>query len=420
MSKSVEKAYELAKERYAELGVDTDLAIKQLAGVSISMHCWQGDDVGGFEAPDSSPSAGVVVTGNYPGKARTVQELRADLEKSFSLIPGNHRVNLHAIYGEFGGEAVDRDQVGPEHFRGWVEWAKIHNLKLDFNATFFSHPKAIEATLSHRDPAIRDFWIEHAKRCRAISAFMGKELGSPCIHNLWIPDASKDILFDRAAPRARLKDSLDRIFVDQYDASEMKDALECKLFGIGGEFCTVGSYEFYMNYALTHGQMICMDMGHFHPTESVADKLSSILLFSDELLLHVSRGIRWDSDHVVILNDEVRDVTREVVRNNALERAHISLDFFDGTINRVGAWTTGARAALKGLLCGLLEPVEKLRQYEESGRNFERLALMDELKSLPMGAVWDHHCAQSEVPTGTDWINEIGEYEGTVLKRRGA
>lgn len=416
----IETAYQAARDIYAEMGVDTEKAIKTLATVSLSLHCWQGDDVGGFEKPDAQLSGGgILSTGNYPGKARTIAELRSDLEKAFSLIPGRHRLNLHAIYGEFQGKFVDRDQISPENFTGWVNWAKANNLKLDFNATCFSHPKATDdGTLSNPDCGIRQFWIEHVKRCREISAYMGKELGSPCIHNLWIPDGSKDILADRNSPRVRLKDSLDKIFSVQYDIHSMKDAVESKLFGIGGEFYTVGSHEFYMGYALSHDLMVCLDLGHFHPTESIADKISSILLYADEFLLHISRGVRWDSDHVVILNDDVRDVTREVIRNEELGKAHIALDYFDGTLNRIGAWVIGARATLKGLLYALLEPTETIKKYEESGKHFERLALMEELKTLPAGAVWDYFCTQMEVPSGIDWISEVSKYEKDVLSSR--
>ncbi len=345
----IEQAYTLARERYAEYGVDTEAAFATLAAVPLSIHCWQGDDVGGFERPAAAlTGGGIQVTGNYPGKARTPAELRADMEKAFSLIPGTHRVNLHASYGEFGGKTVDRDQVEPAHFQGWVSWAKEHGLGLDFNSTFFSHPKADDGwTLSHRDPAIRAFWVEHAKRCRAISAFMGKAAGRPCIHNLWIPDGCKDAPADRWTPRRRLRESLDEIYSVSYPSAEIKDAVESKLFGIGSESYVVGNHEFYLAYALANAKMLCLDMGHFHPTESIADKISAILQFADELLLHLSRGVRWDSDHVTVMSDEVRAVMDEIVRGQALRRVHLALDFFDGSMNRVGAWAIGARATLK-------------------------------------------------------------------------
>jgi len=332
---SIEKSYEIAKTRYAELGVDTEIVMEKLSTLSISLHCWQGDDVGGFETPDAILSGGgIQVTGNYPGKARNVNELRMDLEKVYSLLPGKHRLNLHAIYGEFGGKRIDRNEISTEHFKGWVDWAKRQNIKLDFNATCFSHPKADNGfTLSSKNKSTRDFWIEHVKRCREISAFLGRELKSPCIHNLWIPDGTKDSPVDRWTHRALLKDSLDEIYSIKYDQEEMKDAVESKLFGIGSESYVVGSHEFYMGYAISRGKMVCLDLGHFHPTESIADKISAILQFSDQLLFHVSRGVRWDSDHVVILNDEVKTVAEEIVRAGVLNRVHIALDFFWNTIN---------------------------------------------------------------------------------------
>ncbi|MFA6665751.1 MAG: L-rhamnose isomerase [Armatimonadota bacterium] len=419
--KRIEEAYEQARERYAEIGVDTDRAVDELSSASISLHCWQGDDVGGFEKPDASLSGGgIQVTGNYPGKARNISELRHDLKKAFSLIPGRHRLNLHAIYGQFGQKVPERDQIGPEHFSGWVEWAKTHGLKLDFNATLFSHPKADEGyTLSSRDTGIRKFWIEHVKRAREISAYMGKELGSPCIHNLWIPDGEKDVPVDRFSPRERLLESLDDIYSVKYPHTQVKDAVESKLFGIGSESFVVGSHEFYMGYAMKSGIMVCLDLGHFHPTESVADKISAVLQFSDEVLLHVSRGVRWDSDHVVILNDEVTAVMQEIVRCGALGRVHIALDYFDATLNRVGAWVTGARAAMKGLLLALLEPNIKLREYEDAGLNFERLAMLEELKTMPAGDIWNYFCLKSGVPAGMDWIEEVSAYGQEAASQRG-
>ncbi len=415
-----QKAYKIAQELYAELGVDTQSAIARLKDIPISLHCWQGDDVGGFERPDAELSGGgIQVTGNHPGKARTVQELRLDLEKAYSLIPGSHRLNLHAIYGEFGGKAVDRNEIGPEHFQGWVDWAKGQNVKLDFNATCFSHPKADSGfTLSNRDKGVREFWIEHVKLCRNISAFFGRELKSPCIHNLWIPDGDKDIPIDRWTPRALLKASLDEIYSETFVASEMKDAVESKLFGIGSEAFVVGSHEFYLAYALSKGVLPCFDLGHFHPTESVADKVSATIQFCDEILLHVSRPVRWDSDHVVILNDDIRAVTQEIVRSNALNRIHIALDFFDASMNRVGAWTIGTRATLKGLLIALLEPTDVLRKYEAEDNNFARLAMLDSLKNMPFGAVWDYYCLEADVPVGTSWLKEIQDYEIDVTSKR--
>jgi len=419
-TKTIEDAYHMAQERYARLGVDTEKAIELLAEIPLSLHCWQGDDVGGFERPDARlEGGGIQITGDYPGKARTVDELRADLEKAYSLIPGNHRLNRHASYGEFGGKLIDRDGIGVKHFGGWIDWAKQQNLKLDFNATCFSHPKAESGfTLSSKDAAIRAFWIEHVRRCREISAFMGRELGSPCIHNLWIPDGMKDMPADRWTHRALLKEALDEIYKIDYDPSEMKDALESKLFGIGSESFVVGSHEFYMGYALKNRKMICLDLGHFHPTESVADKLSAILQFSEEILLHISRGVRWDSDHVVIFNDEVRNVAEEIVRGDALGRVHIALDYFDASMNRVGAWIIGARAVLKSLLIALLEPVEKLREAEDAGDNFARLALMEEFKTLPFGAVWDYYCLKKDIPAGESWLEDVHRYENEVLSKR--
>ena len=416
----VEKAYKVAKERYAESGVDTEVVLAKLSRVALSLHCWQGDDLGGFEKPGAAlTGGGIQVTGRHPGRARTVAELRMDLEKAFSLVPGRHRLNLHAIYGEFEEKPVDRDEIGPEHYAGWVAWAKEQDLKLDFNATCFSHPKAESGfTLSHRDKAVRSFWVEHVKRCREISAFMGRELASPCLHNLWIPDGDKELPFDRWGPRALLKQSLDEIYEVQYSPVEMKDALESKLFGIGSESFVVGSHEFYLGYALSHGKMVCLDLGHFHPTESVADKISALLHFCDELLLHMSRGVRWDSDHVVVLNDEVALLMHEIVRGGALPRVHLALDFFDASLSRVGAWAIGARATLQGLLIALLEPHMKLRAAEEAGDNFTRLALMEELKTLPFGAVWDYHCLEAGVPAGGAWRQEVADYEDKVTSQR--
>ena len=416
----IEKSYEIAKNMYAENGVDAEAAITKLKAISISLHCWQVDDVVGLESPDALlTGGGIQVTGNYPGKARNVDEMRMDLEKVFFLLPGNHRLNLHAIYGEFGGNKVDRDEITPEHFQGWIDWAKKNQLKLDFNASCFSHPKADQGfTLSSKNEGCRNFWIEHVKRCREISAVMGRELRSPCIHNLWIPDGSKDSPADRWTFRKLLKKSLDEIFNTSYNSSEMKDALESKLFGIGSESFVVGSHDFYIGYAMTGGQMLCLDMGHFHPTESIADKISAILQFSHELLFHVSRGVRWDSDHVVTLNDELRSVTEEIVRADLLDRINIATDFFDGSINRVGAYVTGARSLLKSLLIALLEPRANILKAENNGNNFARLALLEEAKALPFGAVWDYYCMKMDVPAGNAWIKDVLQYETDVLMKR--
>ena len=416
----IERAYKVAQELYADYGVDTEKALKKLSDISLSLHCWQGDDVGGFERPGASLSdGGLQVTGNYPGKARTAEELRADLRRAYTLIPGAHRINLHAIYGEFGGKTVDRDEIGAEHFRGWIDWAKREKLKIDFNATCFSHPKAADGfTLSHRERPVRSFWIEHVKRCRKISAFIGREMKSACLHNLWIPDGSKEAPVDRMAHRVFLKESLDEIFAADYSPTQMKDSLESKLFGIGSEAFVAGSHEFYLGYALSKGKMVCLDLGHFHPTESIADKISGILPFAPGVVLHLSRGIRWDSDHVVTFTDEIQAVAEEIVRCRALDRAHIALDYFDASLNRVGAWVVGARATLKAFLCALLSPEEKLRALERSRDNLGRLSLREEAKSLPWGSVWDEHCLRAEVPSGSDWLDDISRYERDVLNRR--
>ncbi len=417
---SLESEYLAVQERYAQLGVSTDAALSQLAGVSISLHCWQGDDVGGFESRDQRlEGSGLQVTGHYPGKARTLDELRSDLCQAYQLIPGHHRLNLHAMYGDFGGKPVDRDRIAPEHFQSWMEWARLQKLNLDFNATCFGHPLAESGfTLSHRKASVRNFWIDHVRRCRAVSAAMGRFQAAPCIHNLWIPDGSKDITVERYAHRFRLKQSLDMIFEDNFPPEFMKDALESKLFGIGSESFVVGSFDFYMGYAAHTGKMLCLDMGHYHPTESVADKISAILQFSDELLLHISRGIRWDSDHVVVLNDDVKDLMAEVIRAQALDRVHLALDFFDASMNRLGAWVIGARAVLKAVLWALLEPTDTLRRYEQAGDFFQRLAFLEDAKTLPAGAVWDYHCHKNGVPGDQDWISEVLRYERDVLSKR--
>jgi len=417
---TVEKAFALSRERYAEHGVDVDAALAALRTLSLSLPCWQGDDVRGFEKTKEPVLAGAIqATGDHPGRARTVEELRQDLKKALSLIPGFHRVNLHAIYGEFGGRPVARNEVEPEHFRGWLTWAKAEKLKLDFNATCFSHPKAAKGfTLSSPEKEIRQYWIDHVKCCRRIAAFLGRELKAAAVHNLWIPDGSKDRPVDRWTPRLLLKESLDEVFKTEYSPSVMKDSLESKLFGIGSESYVVGSHEFYLGYALAKRKIICLDLGHFHPTESVADKLSALLQFFDELLLHLSRPVRWDSDHVVILDDELRHLAEEVVRGRAMGRIYLAMDFFDASLNRVGAWVIGARAVLKAFLLALLQPQEKLRRAEADGDHFRRLALFEDAKTLPGGAVWDYHCLERSVPLDCEWHREVQEYERTVLSRR--
>jgi len=417
---AVEKAFAQSRERYAECGVDVDSALAALKTLSLSLPCWQGDDVRGFEkTKEPAIAGGIQATGNYPGRARTVDELRQDLKMAVSLIPGAHRINLHAIYGEFGGKPVARNEVEPEHFRGWLTWAKSEKLKLDFNATCFSHPKAAKGfTLSSPDKEVRRFWVGHVKSCRRIASFLGRELKASAVHNLWIPDGSKDQPFDRWTPRLLLKESLDEIFKTEYSPSVMKDSLESKLFGIGSEYYVVGSHEFYLGYALANRKIVCLDLGHFHPTESVADKLSALLQFFDELLLHLSRPVRWDSDHVVILDDEMRHLAEEVVLGRALDRVHLAMDFFDASMNRVGAWVIGARAVLKAFLLALLLPQEKLREAEAVGDHFRRRALFEDAKTLPSGAVWDHYCLEQNVPLDFDWHRNIQEYERTVLSRR--
>lgn len=412
----VKQAYDAAKDRYAAMGVNADEALAKLKNISLSMHCWQADDVSGFENQGGDLTGGIQVTGNYPGRARTIDELRADIIKASSLIAGNHRLSLHEIYGDFQGQVVDRDEVEPKHFQSWMEWAKANNMKLDFNSTSFSHPKSGNLTLANPDKDIRDFWIEHTKRCRWISEEMGKYQDDPCIMNLWVHDGSKEVPANRLMYRQLLEQSLDDIFATKYD--NMKDCIEAKLFGIGLESYTVGSYDFYLGYGAKKGKIVTLDTGHFHLTESVADKISCMLLFTPEIMLHVSRPIRWDSDHVVILNDDLQDLTREIIRCNALDRVHIGLDYFDATINRVGAYVIGCRATQKALLMALLEPSKTLQQYEAEDRLFERLALQEELKSMPWDAVWDMFCLQNDVPVGNDYITEIQKYEEAVTSKR--
>jgi L-rhamnose isomerase len=419
-SAAIDTAYESAKQKYAELGVNTDQAIETLKSISLSLHCWQGDDVGGFETPDSQlGGGGIMVTGGYPGKARNIDELRTDLEKAFSLIPGKHRLNLHAIYGDFQGKFVERDAITTDHFKSWVQWCQAQGLKLDFNPTCFSHPKADDGfTLSSKDESVRKFWVEHVKRCREIAAYMGSELGSTCIDNVWVPDGSKDVPVEKTSHRALLLKSLDEAFEQEYDPADMKDAVESKLFGIGSESYVVGSHEFYLGYAISRETILCLDMGHFHPTETIADKISAILQFTDGLLLHVSRGIRWDSDHVVILNDDVKAVAEEIVRSGKLDNIYIATDYFDASINRVGAWVIGTRATLKALLIALLKPQKALEECENNGNLFARLALIDDANNLPFGAVWDQFCIQNGVPAGTDWIQLINAYDKNVTSKR--
>ena len=416
---SVNETFAFAKKEYERLGIDVDKAIEKLKSVSISVHCWQGDDIGGFEVNKSDLSGGIEVTGNYPGKARTPEELRADLEKALSFIPGKHRVNLHAIYAETDGEVVDRDQLKPEHFEKWVQWAKKHNLGLDFNPTLFSHEKAEDGlTLSHPNAEIRQFWIDHCKACRKIGEYFGRELGTPCLTNIWIPDGYKDTPSDRLTPRKRLREALDEIFAEEIDEAYHLDAVESKLFGIGSEAYVVGSHEFYLSYALKNNKLCLLDTGHYHPTEMVSNKISSLLLYSDRLALHVSRPVRWDSDHVVTFDDELREIALEIVRNDALEQVMIGLDFFDASINRVAAWTIGTRNMLKALLYALLTPNEHLRELQEKGDYTKRLALMEELKTYPFGAIWDYYCEQMNVPIKESWLTEVDEYEAQVLLKR--
>ena len=417
---SMERAFYLACERYAEIGVDVQQALDRLSRIAVSLHCWQGDDVGGFEDIGESLGGGLAVTGNYPGKARTPDELRSDLEAAFALIPGKHRLNLHASYLEAGGSQVERDEVRPEHFRGWIDWAKAQGIGVDFNPTFFSHPKAVDGyTLSHRDDGIRQFWVDHGIACRRIGAAIGETLGSTCITNIWIPDGSKDTPVDRKGPRERLARSLDAILAESIDPKFHRDAVEAKLFGLGSESYVVGSHEFYLGYALTRETLLCLDAGHFHPTEVISDKISAVLAWLDEILLHVSRGVRWDSDHVVTLTDELQAIAQEAVRGDYLDRIHFGLDFFDASINRVAAWVIGTRALLKALLMALLEPTAMLRDLEERGDLTARLAWLEELKSFPSGAIWDHYCSTRGVPVGPAWVDEVRAHERDVLSKRG-
>ena len=413
--KLIENAYENARERYAEIGVDTEKAIAALQDIHISLHCWQTDDVTGFENADAL-SGGIQATGNYPGKARNIDEVRADIIEAKSLIPGSHRLNLHAIYGDFGGKPVDRDQIGPEHFESWMQWAQENGMKLDFNSTSFSHPKSGNLSLANPDKSIRDFWIEHTKRCRRIAEEMGRRQGDPCIMNLWIHDGSKDLTVNRLKYRELLRDSLDEIFAEDY--RNMKDCIEAKVFGIGLESYTVGSADFYIAYAAQRQKIFTLDTGHYHPTENIYDKISALLPFLPELMLHVSRPVRWDSGHVTIINDETLELCKEIVRSGALGRVHIGLDYFDASINRIGAYVIGTRATQKCLLQALLEPLPALREYEACEKGFQRLAMLEEGKALPWGAVYDMFCLRNGVPVGEDYIRAVEQYERDVTSLR--
>lgn len=415
---TITKAYEAAKARYAAVGVDTDAVLEKLQNVKISMHCWQGDDVKGFLTPNGELTGGIMSTGNYPGAAHTPDELRADLEKAYSLIPGKHKLNLHAIYLDTD-ETVDLDEIEPKHYEKWVNWAKEQGIGLDFNPTFFSHPMMKDGfTLSHPDKSVRDFWIEHGKRSRRVAEYFGKELGETCYTNFWVPDGFKDNPIDRLAPRKRLMESLDEIFSEEIDETYNVDTVESKLFGLGAEAYTVGSHEFYMGYGLTRHKTILLDAGHFHPTEVISNKISSLALFSNRLMLHVSRPVRWDSDHVVIMDDELQEIAKEIVRNDLLERTAIGLDFFDGTINRIAAWVVGTRNTQKALLKAMLEPTQNLKDLENHFDFTSRLVLTEELKDFPYSDVWNYFCLKNNVPVGLDWFEEVKEYETKILAAR--
>ncbi|WP_240415192.1 L-rhamnose isomerase [Paenibacillus periandrae] len=419
MDKNVQANYELAKELYAAHGINVDQVLEQLEKVKISMHCWQGDDVKGFLNRDQDLTGGISVTGNYPGAAQSPAQLRADLEKAFSLIPGKHKVNLHAIYADTD-EKVELNELEPKHFQKWVDWCKEQGLGLDFNPTCFSHEKSKDGfTLSHSDPEIRQFWIDHCKTSRKIGAFFGEQLGQTCVTNVWVPDGYKDVPADRMAPRQRLKSALDEVFAEELNPAYNLDAVESKLFGLGSEAYVVGSHEFYMGYGIQNNKLICLDAGHFHPTEVISNKLSSLALFTDGILLHVSRPMRWDSDHVVTLDDELIEIGRELVRGNLLEKTHIGLDFFDASINRVAAWVIGTRNTIKALMRAMLDPVEALKKAELEGDYTTRLALTEEFKSYPFGAIWDYYCASKGVPVREEWLAEVKSYEQEVLLKRG-
>ncbi len=418
-NKTIQKTYDLARERFAELGVDTEAALAKLAKIPISIHCWQGDDVGGFETAGAQLGDGLAVTGNYPGKARTPQELRADFEKALSVIPGKHRFNLHANYAEMDGKRVDRNALTVRQFQNWIDWAKTLKIGLDFNPTYFSHPMVKGGlTLTHQDESVRKFWIEHGIRCREIGAGIGKALGSTCLTNLWIPDGMKDTPADRKGPRLRLADSLDQIFRKKIDRKHNVDSVEPKLFGIGAESYTPGSHEFYLGYAVDRGTLLTLDAGHYHPTEGIADKISSVLCVLPEIALHVSRGVRWDSDHVVTLTDDLQAIAQEIVWGGYTDRVRIGLDYFDASINRVAAWVIGARNMVKALLLALASPIERLQEAEAAGDYTSRLALLEDSKMLPFGAVWDYYCLTQNVPAAETWLGTIKQYEAAVLSKR--
>ncbi len=416
----IKSAYDYARQVYGKLGVDTDAAIERVKNIPISMHCWQGDDVRGFENPEGDLTGGIQTTGNYPGRATTIAQLKADFEKAASYIPGKKRISLHAIYLDNLGEKVERDAIEYKHFAGWVEWAKEKGFGIDFNPTFFSHPLSADGlTLSHPDPEVRKFWINHGIACRKIAEEIGRELGNTVITNYWIPDGFKDIPVDRYAARARLVEAYDEIFAGAGDRKNNRNAVESKLFGIGAESCTIGSHEFYMGYASTRkGILLTLDAGHFHPTEVISDKISSALLFCDEILLHVSRPVRWDSDHVVIFDDELKNIALEILRGNFEDRVHVGLDFFDASINRIAAWVIGTRNMQKALLYAALEPTEKLKSLELEGDFTSRLALLEELKSYPFQAVWDWYCETEGVPVRDGWLDGVKAYERDVLSAR--
>ncbi len=417
--KNIEQMYALAKEQYAVIGIDVDKALAALERIPVAMHCWQGDDVGGFEKTGMELSGGIQATGNYPGKARTIDELRCDIEKALSLIPGKHRLSVHACYLDNSGKFVDRNQIEPKHFQSWIDWAKGRLHGLDFNPTYFSHPKAADGfTLSHPDKGIRAFWVEHGIACRKIGAEIGKQLGTTTVTNVWIPDSYKDIPADRLSPRQRLADSLDKIFADKIDPKLHLDAVESKLFGIGAESYTTGSHEFYMGYAVSRQKLLCLDAGHFHPTEVISEKIASVLMFCPGLLLHVSRPVRWDSDHVVILDDELQTIAKEIIRSGMLDKIHIGLDYFDASINRIAAWVIGMRNVVKALLIALLEPYDALKKAELQADFTSRLAMLEEGKTLPWTAVWDYYCAKHNIPTGLDWLSDVKKYEKDVLSKR--
>lgn len=418
MTKKVEERYQEAKVRYAEIGVDTEAALQKLQEVKISMHCWQGDDVKGFLNPDGELTGGIMATGDYPGAAHTPDQLRQDMEKALALIPGKHKINLHAIYLDTD-EAVDLDEIEPKHFEKWAKWANEQGVGLDFNPTFFSHPMMKDGmTLAHPDKEVRDYWIEHGKRSRKIAEYLGKETGQTCINNFWMPDGMKDNPIDRYTPRKRMMESLDEIFAEDLNESYTQEAVESKLFGLGAEAYTVGSHEFYMGYGLTRDKLICLDAGHFHPTEVISNKLSSLALFSKGIMLHVSRPVRWDSDHVVIMDDELQEIGKEIVRNDLLDKTNIGLDFFDATINRIAAWVVGTRNTQKALLKAMLEPTNELKQIELENDYTKRMAFTEELKDFPYADVWNYFCEQNDAPVGMNWYEEVMNYERDILSTR--